>query len=443
MKKLILALLLLPVLTYAAPTSWDFASGLLQPLQSQWSAQIKGSYFTASSTSNNTFPFLLFTNATGTNATTTSFAILNLATAGNKMVVAASDGSIRSVALPVAVSNGGTGVSTLTGCLTGNGTSAITGSGTCSTYPWPWTKQAGGEQATSTIMSFLSGFTSASSTFTGALTVVPMTSALLQTGAGGLIAEYAGTSCTNQFPRSLSALGVATCASIASTDVDSSIALSATTITIAGTTNQITSSAGAQSLAANRTWTLSIPSLFNIGRATTTEFSAGTAFFGRTATSTINGTGELFIVGSTTLQAVTATKATTTNLNIGANEITFGSNFVSATSSPSLIVASSTLGIEGNGFNVGTTTVFIASWPERRIIRNARCFATSSTATGFLFRFRTGTTFSTTQFCDNNNSQIAVSITVEPFTPLYIVFAKSSSTPNLAGLTLDVNKLSN
>jgi hypothetical protein len=37
-------------------------------------------------------------------------------------------------------------------------------------------------------------------------------------------------------------------------------ALAALTITIAGTANEITSSAGAQSLAANRTWTLSLPS---------------------------------------------------------------------------------------------------------------------------------------------------------------------------------------
>lgn len=40
------------------------------------------------------------------------------------------------------------------------------------------------------------------------------TSALLQTGASGAVAEYAGTSCTNQFVRALSALGIATCATV-------------------------------------------------------------------------------------------------------------------------------------------------------------------------------------------------------------------------------------
>lgn len=40
------------------------------------------------------------------------------------------------------------------------------------------------------------------------------TSAILLTGAGGILAEYAGDSCTNQFPRSTDALGAWTCASV-------------------------------------------------------------------------------------------------------------------------------------------------------------------------------------------------------------------------------------
>lgn len=50
--------LLLPLVAMALPTSWDYASGILQPLQSQWSAQVKGSSFTATSTSSHsTFPY--------------------------------------------------------------------------------------------------------------------------------------------------------------------------------------------------------------------------------------------------------------------------------------------------------------------------------------------------------------------------------------------------
>lgn len=47
-----------------------------------------------------------------------------------------------------------------------------------------------------------------------------MTSAILLTGSDGLIAEYTGASCTNQFVRSLSALGASTCATVVGTDVD-------------------------------------------------------------------------------------------------------------------------------------------------------------------------------------------------------------------------------
>lgn len=45
-------------------------------------------------------------------------------------------------------------------------------------------------------------------------TVTSLTSALVRADGNGLLAEYAGTSCTNQFIRALSALGVATCASV-------------------------------------------------------------------------------------------------------------------------------------------------------------------------------------------------------------------------------------
>ena len=68
------------------------------------------------------------------------------------------------------VPQGGTGASTLTGCLTGNGTGAITGSGVnCLTAAsaFPFTPTSWGN-STSTTLGFLNGFLStASSTFTG------------------------------------------------------------------------------------------------------------------------------------------------------------------------------------------------------------------------------------------------------------------------------------
>ncbi len=51
--------------------------------------------------------------------------------------------------------------------------------------------------------------------FNGNVTFTNITSALMLTGAGGLVAEYTGAAaCTNQFVTALSALGVTTCASI-------------------------------------------------------------------------------------------------------------------------------------------------------------------------------------------------------------------------------------
>lgn len=61
-KLLIIPLVLVLFLAFAfsakaAPTSWDFAGGILQPLQSQWAAVVKGSYFQATSTTASIFPY--------------------------------------------------------------------------------------------------------------------------------------------------------------------------------------------------------------------------------------------------------------------------------------------------------------------------------------------------------------------------------------------------
>lgn len=54
------------------------------------------------------------------------------------------------------------------------------------------------------------------------LVVRNLTSALTLTGSTGLFSEYAGSSCTNQFVRSLDAVGAATCATVANTDLANS-----------------------------------------------------------------------------------------------------------------------------------------------------------------------------------------------------------------------------
>lgn len=109
---------------------------------------------------------------------------------------------------------------TCTGCPAGSGAA------------FAWTPYADGV-STSTLLRFDAGFISqASSTVDGVLNlngalsasstavfgdnvqINNLTSALVITGAGGLLAEYTGTTCTNQFTRALSVLGVATCETV-------------------------------------------------------------------------------------------------------------------------------------------------------------------------------------------------------------------------------------
>jgi hypothetical protein len=111
------------------------------------------------------------------------------------------------------------------------------------------------------------GAFSASSTavFAGGLQFNTITSAMMITAADGLVSEYAGTSCTNQFPQSQSVLGAWTCSDVTADDVDSTVAISARQLTMTGTTNEITLSAGAQDLTADRTWTFSLPNEVFLG----------------------------------------------------------------------------------------------------------------------------------------------------------------------------------
>lgn len=143
----------------------------------------------------------------------------------------------------------------------------------------------------------------------GTLTVPALTSSLVQTGAGGLAAEYAGTSCTNQFVRSLSALGVATCATVANTDLANSTIsgislgsnladLTATngTLTFSGTYNGSTARTIGLNLANANSWT----ALQNFANASSTLLSAGVSYFGTTATTTISSNGSITMPSGST-----------------------------------------------------------------------------------------------------------------------------------------------
>jgi hypothetical protein len=118
------------------------------------------------------------------------------------------------------------------GCLTS--TDWNTFNGKLSGYD-AWTHPQAGTSATSSGMIFSASstiftLTSVQSTSTNATTsnlyvtnaptFSTLTSALLTTGAGGLLAEYAGSTCTNQAVTAISALGVATCTTLTPSYLD-------------------------------------------------------------------------------------------------------------------------------------------------------------------------------------------------------------------------------
>ena len=148
---------------------------------------------------------------------------------------------------------------------------------------------------------------------TGAtLTVTDLTSALTLTGAGGIFAEYTGTTCTNQFVRVLSALGVATCATVGAGDVSlANLTATDSTLTFSGTYNGSTARTIGINLANPNTWT----GLQTITNASTTNLTAGSFFqvpTGTAMTSLMQGalffdtTSRNLIMGTTTVPSTTA-----------------------------------------------------------------------------------------------------------------------------------------
>lgn len=134
------------------------------------------------------------------------------------------------------VFQGGTGASTLTGCLQGNGTSAITGSGSpcgsgsASSFAWPFTAFPN-YVATSTTLGLLNGFFStASSTISGPLHLPSITSGTVNVDTNGLV--YGGA--TTTFSSGLTYSN----GNVTNTGVTSIVA--GTNITISGATGAVT-----------------------------------------------------------------------------------------------------------------------------------------------------------------------------------------------------------
>jgi hypothetical protein len=165
----------------------------------------------------------------------------------------------------------------------------------------------------------LQNFTFVRATGTAATTtnlaVSSLSSALLQSNGSGTFEEYVGTSCTNQFVRSLSALGVASCATVGSADVSlANLTATDSTLTFSGTYTGATARTIGLNLSNANTWTGA--QIF--GNATSTNL------FSTIASSTNLQTSILGVASSTPFSA----------LSVGAGKsITVGENRLATSTS--------------------------------------------------------------------------------------------------------------
>jgi len=126
------------------------------------------------------------------------------------------------------------------------------------------------------------------------LAITELSSALVRADASGSLHEYAGSSCTNQFVRSLDAVGAATCATVGAADVGlANLTALNTSLTFSGTYDGSTARTIVLNVGNANDWT----ALQTFTQASSTLFSVtNTAYFGGTATSTFGSTGELTLV---------------------------------------------------------------------------------------------------------------------------------------------------
>lgn len=217
-----------------------------------------------------------------------------------------------SLSTALSVANGGTGQTTLSSSqlLYGNGTGAIQSVATTTltaSSPLALSQPVVKVGGTNSVLSL-----DTSGTWTG------------NAGTASALASNGSNCSAGSFPLGVDASGAAESCTDAWTEAENTAAAyaaQATTITIAGTANQITSSAGAQSLAANRTWTLSIPSQFNIQNASTTALSTGLFWAGQTATTSIAADGSITIGGNIVFAGDTIDELVGTGLQVSSGDL--------------------------------------------------------------------------------------------------------------------------
>lgn len=171
----------------------------------------------------------------------------------------------------------------------------------------------------------------------------------------GTVSNYAGTSCTNQFVRSVSASGAATCATVSSSDVSlANLSATDSTLTFSGTYNGSTARTIGINLGNANTWTAA--QTFNIGAGSPGILSNSLVGIGTTTPK-----WALTIASSTGAGLAITDASATSNIWTQRN---INGNFYLATASPNTFATStnSALSIIAGGFaglfGFGTTSPF-------------------------------------------------------------------------------------
>lgn len=143
----------------------------------------------------------------------------------------------------------------------------------------------------------------------------------------GAVSNYAGTSCTNQFVRSLSASGAATCATVSSGDVSlANLTATDSTLTFSGTYNGSTARTIGLNLGNANTWTAL--QTFSTNGIALTNLSSGNMLLSLDASKNVVATS------TPTAAAYLATSTTATSTFQGSLLATLGGSVGIGTSSP-------------------------------------------------------------------------------------------------------------